>query len=180
MDLSAWTTAAGAVAVYGLVVLLCAAGLLLSALTLSGTWLVVAAAAVAALYRDQPFPGGGTILAFALVAAAVEGFEFAASFLGVTRRGGSRWSGVAATLGGLVGLFAGGLVPVPLVGSLVGMAAFSFLGAFLAERHRQKGREQAAHVAWGAVLARVAVVLVKVGATLGLSLVLLVGLAAGR
>ncbi|NLG33866.1 MAG: DUF456 domain-containing protein, partial [Lentisphaerae bacterium] len=68
-------------------------GLILSGLSISGTWLVVAAAALLAGAGGDGFPGWGTPLAFALIALLVEGVETAAGWLGVTRRGGSAWTG---------------------------------------------------------------------------------------
>lgn len=162
---------------YALLVLLCVAGFVLSGLSFSGPWFVVAAAGVAALVRSDPFPGWWTLIVFVLISAATEVFEFLASGWGVTRRGGSKWAGVAAMAGGFAGLFLGAWIPVPVVGPLIGMVVCSFACAYWAEWYRLKKVEHAIHIAWGAVTARIAVIIVKMTATLGMSLYLFIRMA---
>lgn len=165
----------GVGACYVFVGLLCLAGVMLSCLSISGTWLVVAAAGIAALVRTEAFPGVWTIVIFALLSALVEGIEAVAGAWGVTRRGGSKLAGFMAVLGGLLGLVLGGLMPIPIVGSLLGMLVGSFALAFVVERRRLT-TDRAAGIAWGAVVARVAVILVKVGVTLGMAVSLFWGM----
>ena len=55
----------------------------------------------------------------------------------------------------------------------------SFVLVYAVERHRLKEASKAAHIAMGAVVSRVAVILLKVGATLGMSAWLLVHLFLG-
>ena len=161
---------------YGAAATLCLLGLILSCLSLSGTWPVLGAAAL--LARVLPgFPGIGTLIVFAVVCVAVELFDALAASWGIARRGGSKTAGWAALGGGLLGmLFGGMLIPVPILGSMLGLLAGSFAGAFFAERSKMKKADRAAHVAMGAVFARLAVLFVKVGATLLLSGALLTGL----
>lgn len=159
-----------------LIVALCVAGLLLSCLSISGTWLVAAAAVLAALIRSDPFPGIWTIVIFLLISALVEVAEAVAGAWGVRNRGGSRVAGLAAVVGGLLGLALGSVIPVPLVGGLVGMLVGSFALVFAVERHRLQQLGRAANIAWGAVVARLLVVLVKVTATLGMAAYLLLGM----
>lgn len=163
--------------VWVVVVGLCLAGVVLSVLTLSGTWLVVIAAGVAAVLLPREFPGLWTILAFVLVSGLVEGFEAIAGSWGVMKRGGSRMAGFLAAVGGLVGFFLGGIIPLPLVGNLVGMLALGFVLVYAWERRRLQQSEQAASIAWGSVLGRLAVMLVKVTATVGMAAYLIVGMA---
>ena len=59
----------------------------------------------------------------------------------------------------------------PLV---AGMLVGSFACAFAVERYRLKHSGQAARIAWGAVIARLLVILLKVAATLGMTVVLAV------
>jgi len=165
----------GVGACYVFVGLLCLAGVMLSCLSISGTWLVVAAAGIAALVRTQAFPGVWTIVIFALLSALVEGIEAVAGAWGVTRRGGSKLAGFMAVLGGLLGIVLGGLIPIPIVGSLLGMLVGSFALAFVVER-RRLATDRAAGIAWGAVVARVAVILVKIVATLGMAVFLFWGM----
>lgn len=156
--------------------LLCLGGLALSAFSISGTWLVLGAAIGAALLTDPgEFPAWPALLAFGTVCAAVDIVEWFAAGWGVRRRGGSAAAGWMALLGSLGGAILGGMV-VPVFGSLVGMMAGSFSLVFLAERRRLKKSSPAAHIAAGAVLAGISVLLLKVLATAGLALWLAAGL----
>ena len=65
---------------------------------------------------------------------------------------------------------------MPVIGWLVGMLACSFAGAFLVEYLRLSRAGEAAHIATGAVIARVAVVFLKVAATLGMIFALALGM----
>ena len=156
--------------------MICLCGVLLSCLSLSGTWLVVLAALVVKGLRPGEFPGWWTITGFIAVSILVEMAEWGAGAWGVTRRGGSGWAGVAAAGGGLAGLFLGMFIPIPVIGSLLGMMLGSFVFAFAVERNRLRQTGQAAHIAWGAVVARIAVILLKVIATLGMIVFLVIGL----
>ncbi|MBM4143514.1 MAG: DUF456 domain-containing protein [Lentisphaerae bacterium] len=147
--------------------LLCLAGVVLSAFSVSGTWLVAGAAALAALVREG-FPGWGTVAVFAVISLLVEGAEAVAGAWGVKRRGGSGLAAAAAVLGGLLGLLLGTLIPVPVAGSLLGMIVGSYALAFAVEARRLRNAEQAASIARGTVLARLAVILLKLAATLGM------------
>jgi uncharacterized protein YqgC (DUF456 family) len=72
----------------------------------------------------------------------------------------------------------GSLIPVPLVGSLSGMLVGSFVCVYAVERRRLP-EGGAAGIAWGTVIARVAVLLLKVTVTLGMIAALIVRLARG-
>lgn len=153
--------------------MLAALGLLLSCLGISGGYLIAGAAALAVPLSGPQFPGWGVPIGFALVAGAVDAVEWMASHWGVRRRGGSRLAGFAAMGGGLLGLFFGSLV-LPVIGSLIGMMAGSFGLAYLVERRRLQASAPAAHIATGAVLACVAMLMLKVAVAL-----LLVGVLVG-
>jgi uncharacterized protein YqgC (DUF456 family) len=163
--LTTYAQAGGLWLAWGMVWLFCAIGMMLSAVGVSGMWLVAVAAAVAAPLSGAGFPGWSTATIFAVVAALVDVVEWFASHWGVRRRGGSRWAGLAAMAGGLLGMIAGSLV-FPVIGSLLGMMAGSFGLAYLVERHRLQASSPAAHIATGAVLAVVLVLFLKVTATL--------------
>ena len=159
-----------------LVALVCVAGVILSCVSLSGTWLVTLAALGAMFLSSSGFPDWWTIGTFLVLSGMVEGVEAVASSWGVVRRGGSRWAGWAALGGGLAGMILGAGIPIPLVGSLLGMLLGSFGLTYLVEWRRLKRTEPAAHIAMGAVVGRVLVILVKVVVTLGMMTYLLVGL----
>jgi uncharacterized protein YqgC (DUF456 family) len=158
-----------------LVWVLCLVGLLLSCLAISGTWLVVAAAVLANLLRGWPAPGWWAVLVFAILSALVEAAEALAGAWGVKRRGGSWLASLAAFAGGIIGLILGSSM-LPVVGSLLGMVLVSFALVFAVEKYRLKKSSRAADIAWGTVLSRVLVMLLKVVATLGMSVYLLVAL----
>ncbi|MFA6172395.1 MAG: DUF456 domain-containing protein [Kiritimatiellales bacterium] len=153
-----------------LAALLCLTGLMLSALTFSGTWLVLAAALITKLAVGVPTLG--TFAVFLLICVAAELLELLAGFIGVRKRGGSRPAGLAALIGGLIGAGAGTGI-VPIFGTIAGMLLGSFTAAFLVEWLRLRHQGQAAHIAWGAVLARLAVLFLKTVLTLGMSIWLL-------
>lgn len=159
---------------WALVVLLGAAGVLVSCLGISGTWMLVGAAAIAAPLTGPDFPGWGLVVVFAVMAAAVDGVEWFASHWGVRRRGGSRLAGLAAMVGGLLGLFAGSFV-FPVIGSVIGMMAGSFALAYAVERRRLQAGH-AAHIATGAVVACVLVLMLKVVVSLTMAAWLAVGI----
>ena len=161
--------------VYLLIVILCIAALILSCLSISGTWLVSLATIIAAILRGFSFPGWITIVIFILLSGLVEVAEAMAGAWGVTKRGGSGFAGFMAIVGGLLGMIVGSFIPIPIVGSLLGMMVGSFLLVFLVERKRLESA-QAVDIAWGAVIARVLIVLLKVMVTLGMMIFLLGGL----
>lgn len=171
-----WLGHAGVLLVWVLLVLCCVGGVALSCISLSGTWLVLLAAIIGHFLRPEAGPGWGMIVVFGVVCVVVEAVEWLAGAWGVTRRGGSGWAGAAALAGGLVGMVLGAFIPVPVAGSLFGMLVGSFAAAFAVERHRLKSSSQAATIAWGAVLARIGVILVKVVTTLAMIVVLVIAL----
>ena len=154
---------------------LCLAGVALSCLSVSGTWLVVVGTALTAVLRRGAFPGVWTVVVFVLLSALVEVAEALSGTWGVVRKGGSKAGGVAALVGGLAGGLVGTFLPPPLVGSVVGMLAGGFLLVYVVERRRLRVHGKAADIAWGAVVSRVLVTGLKVMVTMGMAGVLLVG-----
>lgn len=161
--------------IYSFAALLCFVGFVLSCLSLSGTWLVLAASAIMAWLRWPAFPGIGTLIIFLLLCIGVEIVEALAGAWGVQKRGGSKAAGWAALLGGFLGLILGSFIPVPIIGNLLGMLIGSFGCAFLIEHNRMKKADHAAHVAAGAVMARLAVIFLKIGITVIMSITLAIG-----
>ncbi len=166
---------AGVGVVYFLIVLLCLVALVLSCVSISGTWLILIATIIAAILQSFSFPDWGTIIVFLVISGLVEFAEAMAGAWGVTKRGGSGFAGFMAIVGGLLGMVAGSFILGPIIGSLLGMMAGSFLLVFLVERKRLESA-QAVDIAWGAVIARVLIVLLKVMVTLGMVIFLLGGL----
>lgn len=159
--------------IIALATLLCGTGILLSALGLSGTWLVPAAALIT--FFKLGVPTLGTLIAFALLCAGVEVLEAVAGWLGVIKQGGSKAAGLAAVAGGLIGGVIGSAL-FPIIGTLLGMLAGSFTLAFTVEWTRLKHHGQAAKIATGALLARLCILFLKASLTLAMSAWLLVGI----
>jgi len=165
----------GLFGIYSLAGLLCLVGFVLSFLSLSGTWLVLGATGLVAWARWPEFPGIGTLVVFLLLCIGVEILETLAAAWGVQKRGGSKAAGWAALGGGFLGMILGSFLPIPVIGNLLGMIAGSFGCAFLVEHAKMKRADHAAHVATGAVLARLGVVFLKVGITLAMTATLAIG-----
>lgn len=154
--------------------LLCGIGLLLSALTFSGTWLILLAALIT--YFSSGDPTLGTLITFLLLCILTEVLEALAGFWGVQKRGGSKRAGFSALVGGLLGTLIGSAI-LPILGTLIGMLLGSFALAYTTERFLLKKEEgNAAHIARGAVLARLSIMLFKTILTAAMSLWLLISL----
>ncbi len=153
--------------------LLCGLGILLSALSFSGTWVVLGSAVLTWYSIGVPTPG--ILLVFLLICIATEVLEAIAGYHGVQKRGGSKLAGLAALLGGLLGMIAGSAV-IPILGTFLGMLLGSFALAYLSEWLRLKHHETAAHIARGAVWARLRVMFLKTALTAAMSLWLLLEL----
>jgi uncharacterized protein YqgC (DUF456 family) len=155
------------------VILLSLTGIFLSALSFSGTWLLFGAAVLAEF--SQPNPALWTPLLFLALCIAAEVLEAIAGYQGVQQRGGSKRAGIAALLGGLIGMLIGSSI-LPFIGTILGLLVGSFAFAYLAEWLRLRHHQQAAHIARGAVWARLRVMFIKTSLTLAMSLWLLVEL----
>jgi uncharacterized protein YqgC (DUF456 family) len=162
----------------GVVWLLCAVGVILSVLSISGTWLVLLASLILMLIRGDAFPGWVTVAFFAVVCVVVEVLDTVAGSLGVKRTGGSKASVWAAFFAGIVGMFVGGAL-IPVIGSVIGMLVFSFVVVYYIEkRDMEKTGGDAARVATATVVARVLVVLLKLIATFAMIIWLICGVLA--
>jgi uncharacterized protein YqgC (DUF456 family) len=168
----------GTLGIFSLVGLICFAGFILSCLSLSGTWLVLLATGLASWQQWPEFPNIGTLVLFLVVCIAVEVADSFAGLWGVDKFNGTKATGWAAVGGGFLGMFLGGaFIPIPIIGSLVGMLAGCFGCAFLVEYSKIKKVNHATQVATGAVLARIGVLILKTGATLAMIFYLAIGLA---
>jgi len=170
----------GNVLLYVLLVILCLSGIILSCLSISGTWLVSLAAILSIFLKGDVFVGWICVAVFLLISGAIEGLEFIAGTMGVTRKGGSKLAGVMALVGGILGTILGGFIPIPLLGPILGMLVLSFVMVYAVEYQRLKKHSSAADIATGTVIARAVVILLKVTATLGMVLYFWVALVVER
>ncbi|MEM1027974.1 MAG: DUF456 family protein [Planctomycetota bacterium] len=122
----------------GVLLLVNAAGVVLVALQLPGTWLMIAATAGFAWLRwgqEHVSYGWWTLAGLLGLAILGELVEFAASALGSTQAGGSKRGAVisiaTAILGAILGSF---LIPIPIVGTLLGAALGAGAGASLGDK----------------------------------------------
>ena len=153
---------------YGAIFLLLIAtamGWVMTLLGLPGNWLMVASAALYAWLG----PVGSVaslewmaVILMAVLAAAGEAAEFAASVVGARRAGGSRRAALLALVGSMIGAVAGAIVgvPVPILGqaiaAVLGGAVGALIGAALGEHSQGETAGQSwrvGHAAfWGRVL----------------------------
>ena len=152
-----------------------------------GVGLVVLAVAVEAADGLWLGPGASTfgwgwVGAATVLVAIGETLEVVSGVLGIKATGGSRRGMWGALLGGLAGgLGFTVLVPIPVVGTLVGALLGTFGGALLAETTGEAARSAQASLvpALGATLARVVGLFFKFGFCLTAWLVLVVAAFAG-
>ena len=169
-DILAYALAILGWSAFGLAVLI---GLALDLLGLFGNWIILAAMVVAwILLGFEPFGwiGIGAMLGIAVLG---EVFETLAAGFGAKKFSGSKGSMLAALGGCLAGavLFTP-IIPVPLVGTLIGACLGAFIGAALWEylRHEKKPGE-ALWTGLGAALGKVAGLFIKTAAGFAMLLV---------
>ncbi len=158
------------VLLFVLIALLCVAGILLSMLSFSGTWVLFGAGLISTLTLG--FPNLGTLILFLLICIIVEVLEAVAGFYGIKKKGGSKWAGFACFVGGVLGAMLGSAV-LPIIGTLLGLLVGSFLGVFVFEWLRIRDHNDAASIAWGAFFARLGIIFLKLTLTVVMSIWLL-------
>ena len=150
---------------------------LLGLMGLPGTWLLLALAGGAEWITEPQLFSGGTAAAAVLLAVAGEAWEFLASSTTAKRAGAGRRGAVGALLGGIAGAIAGTLlIPVPIIGTLVGGGLGAF--ALSSTLEREGGRElgEALRVGRAAAAGQLLGVLGKTVAGAGVYVLLVVAL----
>ena len=112
--------------------------LVLVVLGLPGTWLMVISTVALAWWQwdggessGQHMFGAATLVAVVIVAALGEVLEFISGAVGTKKAGGTRWGSVGALVGGVIGAIAATfLIPIPLLGSLIGACGGAAVGAW--------------------------------------------------
>jgi uncharacterized protein YqgC (DUF456 family) len=114
---------------YILLIITSAASLGLVVVTLPGLWLMAALAGVYTLATGERYIGWHTLIVLVLLALLGEIMELFMSGASARKVGGSR----RAMLGGVIGGISGGIVftfvPIPVVGTLLGICVGTFVGA---------------------------------------------------
>ena len=130
------------------------AALLMIPLGLPGTFLQVIAALILAVATGGARMGWPWIGVFLALALLGETIEFLSGQWGAKRFGGSRKAAWGAVAGGMAGLFFGGLVPPPVLGSVVASFIGTFAGAIAGEMLTRRSSAPNLRVGFGAVLGR--------------------------
>lgn len=152
-----------------------AAGVVLVALQLPGTWLMIAATAVFAWLRwgQEHFVYGWWTLA-ALLGLAVLGelVEFAASALGSHHVGGSKRGAAISIATAIVGAILGSfLIPIPIVGTLLGAALGAGAGASLGDKWAGRSWSETAQGFKGAAVGKLSGAAVKLAIAVAMWLI---------
>jgi uncharacterized protein YqgC (DUF456 family) len=152
-----------------LLVVLNAVWLLLVALGLPGNWLMVLSALLVAWWRwdaapGQPMFGTPVLIVICGLALAGEVAEFIAGAVGSKTAGGSRRGAVGAlggaVVGGIVGTF---VIPIPVLGSLLGTCGGAAIGAWGLELAGGVSVRRSLQVGVGAGVGRLVGTLAKLG-----------------
>ena len=157
-----------------LLILACLVGVAMTAIRLPGTWLI-ATSAVGYAWSEEWARASCTLVSF-LIAFALfgEGVEFLASIVTARRAGASRKAAWGGMFGGILGMvFLSFLVPIPIVGTMIGALAGCFVGATLVEMHVRRDMTHGAKVGVFAAMGFVFGAIAKVVVALVMSGVLL-------
>ena len=115
-----------------------AAGVVLTALQMPGNWVIVAATAAFAWWRwgaESWSYGPTTLITILALALLGELIEFLAGALGSKAVGGSKRGAAISIITALAGAIAGTFfIPIPIVGTLLGAAAGAGLGAAIGDK----------------------------------------------
>ena len=131
-----------------------AAGVILVAFQLPGTWLIVGVMGLLfflgkGLVGWQTF---GLIVILSLLGEIIEAF---AGAIGAKKAGGSRWGVVGAILGGIIGALVGTfMVPILLVGTLLGTALGAGVGSVIGDKFSGQSWDRAIQAGKGAALGK--------------------------
>jgi len=161
-----------------------AACVLLVAISLPGTWIMLALAAAIELLDgfylkdDSPQTFGWRVIAVCFALAIIgELIEFLSGAIGTKVGGGTKRGMGGAIIGGIIGaILLTPLIPIPLLGTLIGALAGTFAGAIVGEISAEQPRSMRSSIlpASGATFGRVLGTVGKVGIAVVVWLVLAV------
>ena len=141
--------------IFGLVIVV---ALILDLVGLFGNWLILVAVTAAWALSGFDHFGGYTIPVLVGLAIVGEVLETAAAGMGAAKFGGGKGSIVASVVGCIWGaIIATPLIPIPLLGTLLGACGGAFVAATAYELTRKEhGLEGSLRVGTGAALGKVA------------------------
>lgn len=152
----------------------CVLGVLLTAVRLPGTWLLVVTALAYAWWTAWQQFSLTMVCILGGIALIGEGIELVASVYAARRAGATRQAGWGAIIGGFLGmLFLSFLVPIPLIGTMVGALVGCFAGALVAEMAMQKKLAHGAKVGVFAALGFVLGTATKLALAMVMAIVIL-------
>jgi uncharacterized protein YqgC (DUF456 family) len=130
-------------------------GRVLAAFTLPGLWLMLAAAAGYAFLTGGHYLGEKSLIVLLILALGAEIAEFVLGGAGAKKAGASKWGIVGGILGGILGgLFLTALIPIPVLGTIIGICLGSFAGAFGIELIMGQPVAQSVRIGYGAAKGR--------------------------
>ncbi|MCG3136941.1 MAG: hypothetical protein HJJLKODD_00779 [Phycisphaerae bacterium] len=142
-------------------------GLLLTVLQLPGTWFILLCAIIYDWVHGFHSIGVTGLVIIGGLAAVAEVMELLAAVLGVQRAKPSPGAGWAALLGGFGGmLLCTPLIPIPVVGTIVGGMIGCFAAVWLVEYRHHGQANQGVKVGWAAMVGRLYGLLAKILAAL--------------
>jgi len=125
-----------------------------------GTFLILGDVVVYSLITGFEKIGLKIILVLALISLLAEAVDFFVGVAGARRYGSSRTGVMLSIIGGIIGAVA--MVPILLgLGAVIGAFLGGFIGAFLGEYLEQRKLKPALRAGYGALIGRIAGVLVK-------------------
>lgn len=150
-------------------------GVLLTALTLPGIWIMILVALLCQLWQPELF-SWWTLGAAAALAVGAEIAEGLSSAAGSAKSGGTRAGVIGSLIGSVAGLIAGTiLIPIPIVGSIVGGIIGAGAGAVLGERGVSKRTwADSFRSGQGAAVGRALATVIKTGFAVVVALMLIV------
>ena len=135
-------------------------GVVLTFVTLPGTWLIVLWSLGVAIWQPDVVPWW-VVVRLVVLAAAGEALEFLASAVGAAKAGARAWGIVFAIVGAFIGAVAGMFI-IPLIGAIVFGALGAAAGAVLGEMAIAKRNwEDSKKIAKGAAIGRLLSMLAK-------------------
>ncbi len=134
---------------------------------LPGTFVAWAGVVITAIISGFEVIGVAQIVFLLGIAVLGEVLDFVSSLAGAKKFGGSRKGMGGAIMGGMVGaVFFTAIAPGP--GTLLGVVAGTFTGAFLGEYIEGREILQAGRAGWGAFLGKITAMAIKILLILGI------------
>lgn len=159
-----------------IVVLGALAGVVLTLLTLPGTWFAVLIALGCKVWWQPAMFSWWTLGVVIALAFLGEVLEIAASALGAGRAGASKRGALGGIVGSILGAVVGSMVLLFPIGTIVGAVVGAGLGAAIVERgSTDKTWKQSAKVGTGAAVGRLTATILKTILAAAIALILGIG-----